>query len=622
MTQQSVLEEDVFTGRIDFALWRKLLQFAKPYWLLFTCLMALGMSVAVWDTLLPRIAGLIVDAVTARDHGEMHRHIYQYVTILAVFVGCIFSFILVAGRLATNLSFDIREAAFEKLQVLSFSFYDRKAVGWLMARLTSDCSSLSRIMGWSLLDLFWGPSALLGVTIMMFYLNWRLAFAVIAITPLLLIVARYFQVRLLLTSRALRKANSQTTAAFNEGIVGVRTSKSIVREDAIWKNSHSSPAPCTPTPCATPLYSAMFIPLMLSICIIGSALALWRGGVQVHIGGMSIGELLTFLFYAGFVQWPVQELCNRLTDIQGAQASAERIVGLLDTPVEIQDEPEFPPTQRHAAAIAAGSLSIPKTVESIEFRDVSFAYVAGQPVLKNFDLTIQPGQSIALVGATGGGKSTIVSLACRFYEPTSGQILINGIDYRRLPLAWLQSNLGMVLQQPHLFSGTVRENIRYGKLTATDAEVEEAAKLVHAHEFITQLKDGYAAAVGEGGNQLSTGQKQLIALARAIIANPQIFVMDEATSSVDTQTERTIQEAIETVVAGRISFIIAHRLSTIRHADRILLIEGGVIAEEGNHGSLLGLRGKYYELYTNQFTHEREEMALRPRMRVPYAPNS
>jgi ATP-binding cassette, subfamily B, bacterial len=598
MAQQSALEEDVFTGRIDFALWRKLLAFARPYWLLFLCLMTLGMSVAVWDTLLPRIAGLIVDAVTVENHAEMHRHIYQYVTILAVFVACIFSFILVAGRLSTNLSFDIREAAFEKLQVLSFSFYDRKAVGWLMARLTSDCNSLSRIMGWSLLDLFWGPSALVGVTIMMFHLNWRLAFAVVAITPLLVVVARYFQVRLLLTSRALRKANSQTTAAFNEGIVGVRTSKSMVREERNLEEFKELTGAMYMHAMRNALYSAIFIPLMLSICIIGGALALWRGGVQVHVGSMSIGELLTFLFYAGFVQWPVQELCNRLTEIQAAQASAERIVGLLDTPVEIQDSKEIESLNH-------------RSIESIEFRDVSFAYLAGKPVLKNFNLVVQPGQSIALVGPTGGGKSTIVSLACRFYEPTGGQILINGTDYRKLPLAWLQSNLGMVLQQPHLFSGTVRENIRYGRLTASDAEVEEAAKLVHAHEFILQLKDGYAAAVGEGGNQLSTGQKQLIALARAIIADPLIFVMDEATSSVDTQTERTIQEAIETVVAGRISFIIAHRLSTIRHADRILLIEGGVIAEEGTHGSLLALRGKYYELYTNQFTQERQEAILK-----------
>ncbi|HEY1684448.1 MAG TPA: ABC transporter ATP-binding protein [Tepidisphaeraceae bacterium] len=608
MAQASALEEDVFTGKIDLALWRKLWTFVWPYRILFACLISLGASVALWDTLLPRLSGAIVDAVTSENRAELHRYLHQYVTVLAVFVCCIFGFILVAGRLSTNLAFDIRESAFEKLQVLSFSFYDRKAVGWLMARLTSDCSSLSRIMGWALLDLSWGPTALVCLTISMFQLNWRLACIVLAVTPLLLITARFFQVRLLLTSRALRKANSQTTAAFNEAIVGVRTTKSLVREEQNLVEFAELTGAMYTHAMRNALYNAMFIPLMLSICSVGAALSLWRGGIQVHVGTMTMGELFTFLLYAGFVQWPVQEICNRITDIQAAQASAERIVGLLDTPVEIKDQPGAFLAPRYAAATAAGSP--PVQIQSIEFRDISFAYLPGQFVLKNINLTVQPGESIALVGATGGGKSTIVSLACRFYEPTSGQILINGIDYRELPLHWLQSNLGIVLQQPHLFSGSIRENIRYGRLNASDAEVEEAAKLVHAHEFIVQFKDGYNAAVGEGGNQLSTGQKQLIALARAIIANPQIFVMDEATSSVDTQTERTIQEAIETVTEGRISFIIAHRLSTIRHADRILFIDHGEIVEQGSHRQLLALRGRYYELYTNQFTHEREEQIL------------
>ncbi len=249
-------------------------------------------------------------------------------------------------------------------------------------------------------------------------------------------------------------------------------------------------------------------------------------------------------------------------------------------------------------------------VHSIEFRNVAFAYLGGQPVLSNFNLFVRAGESIAVVGPTGGGKTTIVSLACRFYEPTTGQILINGVDYRQRSLRWLQSNLGMVLQQPHLFSGTVRENIRYGRLTATDEEIMHAAKLTGAHEFIELLKDGYNATVGEGGNQLSTGQKQLIALARAIIADPQIFVMDEATSSVDTQTERTIQSAIDRILRNRISFVIAHRLSTIKSASRILVVEAGRIVEDGNHHSLIRRQGHYFDLYTNQFTHEREVAVL------------
>ena len=253
---------------------------------------------------------------------------------------------------------------------------------------------------------------------------------------------------------------------------------------------------------------------------------------------------------------------------------------------------------------------LPAKIGRIEFRNASFAYKDGAPILTDFNLVIEAGQSIALVGPTGGGKTTIVSLLCRFYEPTGGQILIDGVDYRQRSLHWLQSNLGIVLQQPHLFSGSVRENIRYGRLTATDAEIEQAARLVNAHDFIMAMKDGYATQVGEGGNQLSTGQKQLISLARAVIADPQVFVMDEATSSIDTHTERAIQGAIDRILRGRISVVIAHRLSTIRSADRILVISGGRIIEDGDHHALLRQRGHYHELYTHQFTEERESEVL------------
>jgi ATP-binding cassette subfamily B protein len=356
----------------------------------------------------------------------------------------------------------------------------------------------------------------------------------------------------------------------------------------------------------------MFLPTVLTLCSIGIGLALSRGGFNVAGGAISIGTLVMFLQYAGFIQNPAQELANTLTQVQGAQASAERIQQLLDTPVEIMDSPEV------LAALARGGNSsdgiaadgYPNTIHSIEFKNVTFAYKEGQPVLDRFNLRVEAGQSIALVGPTGGGKSTIVSLLCRFYEPTAGQIFINGVDYRQRSLHWLQSNLGMVLQQPHLFSGTIRENIRYGRLSATDAEIENAAKRVNAHDFILATKDGYNSQVGEGGNQLSTGQKQLLALARAILAEPQLFIMDEATSSVDTQTERLIQSAVERVLHDRISFVIAHRLSTIRSATRILLIDGGKIIEEGTHRQLLVRRGRYFELYTNQFTTEKESQVL------------
>jgi ATP-binding cassette subfamily B protein len=641
MPHDPTLEEDVFTGRLDLALWRKILVFAKPYRKLLIALASLGALVAFFDAAFPIITGSVIDGLYRHEAtgGDPHirAHLAVYAALCISFSFSIWLFILVAGKITVGVSHDIRRAAFEKLQELPFSFYDRKAVGWLMARLTSDTSSLSRIMGWALLDISWGFTVIGVVTVAMFVLNWKVALIVLAILPPLAIVSRFFQVRILKTSRALRKANSQTTAAFNEGIVGVRTTKSMVREtrnleefshlaDAMYRHAF-----------ANQLYEAMFLPIVLSLVAAGVGLALWRGGVQVSVGGLTVGKLVTFLQFATFLQYPAQELARTITMIQGAQASAERLQGLLDTDPEIVDSADVQARLvgelARRASDGAGNgrhgeqarrlngahddddhdLAIdghPYRIQSIEFRNVSFSYKAGQRVLEDFNLTVHAGETIALVGPTGGGKTTIVGLACRFYEPTSGQILINGLDYRRRSLKWLQSNLGMVLQQPYLFSGTVRENIRYGRLDATDAEVEAAARMTNAHEFITQLEAGYTTPVGEGGNKLSTGQKQLVALARAIIADPQIFVMDEATSSVDTHTERAIQSAVERVLENRISFVIAHRLSTIRSADRIVVIDDGKIIEEGTHHDLLAQRGRYHELYTNQFTHEREDQML------------
>lgn len=633
MAQDTAHEEEVFTGRIDLAVWRKILAFARPYRRQLLLLSASGALVAGLDVLFPYLTGRIIDEVKAAGpDARLAAFTSWYGTAIVAFAACVFAFIIFAGRITTGVSYDIRRTCFAKLQDLPFSFYDRKPVGWLMARLTSDCSSLSRVMAWALLDIVWGICLLLSVSVVMFYLNWRLALIVLSITPALVLVSRFFQTRLLLTSRALRKANSQTTAAFNEGIVGVRTTKSLVRED---QNSvefgHLTDSMYTYA-LSNALYSALFIPLVLSICSVGVALALWRGGIDVATGDIRLGVLVTFIQYAGLISNPIQELANTLTVIQGAQASAERVQSLLDAEVEIKDSPEVrakmkSSKDRNMESFRSPGRPIndsmhqssddsiapdghPSRIRSIEFRNVTFAYKQGQTVLRDFNLAVHAGQSIALVGPTGGGKSTIVALTCRFYEPTAGQILINGVDYRQRSLHWLQSNLGMVLQQPHLFSGTIRENIRYGRLDATDAEIVDAAMLVNAHDFISSMKDGYDSPVGEGGNQLSTGQKQLIALARAVIARPQIFVMDEATSSVDTQTERAIQSAVDRILKKQISFVIAHRLSTIRSADRILVISGGQIIEQGNHHSLVEQRGHYFDLYTNQFTHEHEDEML------------
>ena len=325
---------------------------------------------------------------------------------------------------------------------------------------------------------------------------------------------------------------------------------------------------------------------------------------------MTLGTMVAFMQYAAFFYIPIQELAARFTELQAAQASAERLQSLLDTEPEIADSPEV----RERIAQHAGGPGAPDDHEAqiteIIFEHVSFGYAKGGEVLHDFNLTVTAGQSVALVGATGSGKSTIVSLLARFYEPTAGVIRINGRDYRERSLGWLQSQLGIVLQAPHLFSGTIRENIRYGRLSATDEEVTAAAQLVNADDFITQLDDGYATDVGEGGTRLSMGQKQLVSLARAVLANPQIFIMDEATSSIDTETERLIQDGIERLLTGRISFIIAHRLSTVRSADRILVIEKGRIVEGGTHAELIGQRGHYHQLYTRQFAREGQARIL------------
>lgn len=604
MSAPTQLEDDTFTGKIDFSMWKRIFAFAAPYHRQMALLITLGILVATFDVGITLFNKLLIDAVKdGATRSQLLRDFLLYAAMMGAFAASIWGFIMTAGRISTGFAYDLRNAGFQHLQQLSFSFYDKRAVGWLMARMTGDVGTLARTLSWAQLDLAWGLTVLPLVGGTMLYLNWKLGLLVLVTWPAILFTARYFQSHMLLVNRKLRKAGSQTTAAYNEGLQGVRTTKSMGREEKNLAEFSQLSGAMYDLALRNTVYNALMMPILSSLCFIGVALALWRGGYDVqataHSFGFTVGSLFAFIQLATFIQFPVEQLARTITNVQGAQVSLERLQTFLDTKPEIADGPDLLPSN-----------DLPKRIETITFENVSFGYLPGQTVLSDFSLSVQPGQSIALVGPTGGGKSTIVSLACRFYEPTTGRILINGIDYRRLPLAWLQSRLGMVLQQPHLFSGTILENIRYGKLDATDAEVEHAARLAGAHEFIHAFPDKYTTKVGEGGNRLSTGQKQLIALARAIIADPQIFVMDEATSSVDTQTERAIQTAVDRVLAGRISFVIAHRLSTIKRADIILVIAGGRVIEQGNHHDLLALRGKYFELYTNQFTQEHENELL------------
>ena len=614
---EHAFEEEAFSKQLDLALWRRVLQHARPYLKPLMVLGLAGMVVAGVDVLLPlATAWLIDEAITGGVSEQLWQFVWVYFGLCVIFSVCIWIFIDMAGRVATGVAYDLRTQSFARLQSLSFSYYDVRPVGWLVTRLTSDVSKLSSLIPWFTLDLVWGVLLLVGITGAMFWLYWPLAIAVLVIVPPLSAASVYFQRRLLDSSRKMRRTNSQITATFNEAIMGVRTTKALAREEEALSEFQGLSSTMQRHCLRNALQSAVYLPLVMTLGSIGVGLALWRGGVDVlnAESDLSLGVLIAFMQYAALFHMPIEELARRFTDLQAAQAAAERVQTLLDTQPEIQDSEQVAARVKAQSVLEAKpGVAVdggPESISRIEFRDVSFWYQEDEPVLERFNLTVAPGETIALVGATGGGKSTIVSLLARFYEPCAGQVLIDGVDYRNRSLHWLQSNLGIVLQSPVLFSGTIRENIRYGRLEASDAEVEAAAKLVNADLFIDELEDGYDFEVGEAGSRLSTGQRQLVSLARAVLADPQIFILDEATSSVDTETERLIQDGINRVLRGRISFVIAHRLSTIRAATRILVIDGGHIAEQGAHAELMAKRGRYHDLYVGQFARQKEQAWL------------
>ena len=620
-------QEDEFHARLDTGLWWKIFRRALRYKHLLIPLFIVAVILAICDAGFVQVTRWVIDGVI-RDgaRAPFGRYIGVYLGVVLVLCTSVWCFIQLAGNLCCHLAHDVRRDCFDKLQELEFSFFDTRPVGWLITRLTSDCDRLARVIGWGFLDITWGLTYLTMIAASLLYMNWRLGLIIIGVVPPLAVISKYFQRKMLLSSREIRKFNSQITASYNESIQGVRTTKTLVREADNLAEFQLLSAQMFHAAVLNARQNSIYYPIVTTLGSLAAGLALWRGGYLSAAGAISLGTLVAFINFASQFFQPINQLAQRLTEMQGAQAAGERVMGLLETIPAIKDSPAV--VARIAAQHAQPSPSVPTQspienqkskialdggplqIESIEFRNVTFRYESGPVVLHDFNLTVRAGETIALVGPSGGGKSTIVSLVCRFYEPVSGQIMVTGTDYRERPLGWLQSQLGIVLQTPHLFKGTVRENIRYGRLNATDAEVEAAAQLVNAHEFIRQMENGYDSPVGEGGNRLSTGQRQLLSFARALLANPQIFVMDEATSSIDTETEQLIQRGLETIFSGRISFVIAHRLSTIRRADRILVITGGRIEESGTHAELLQRRGHYYDLYTSQFRREREEAML------------
>ncbi len=581
-------EEEEFSTQFNGQTIKRIAAQTRPYWRWVAGFVSLIALVSFQDSFFTYLSKLIIDeGIVAGDRARLVELITLYASLIVVQAAAVVGFIYLAGLLGERVRYDLRRQMFNHLQRLSLSYYSKTPVGWIMSRVTSDASRISELVTWGLIDSTWSILNLVTAVFFMLLINWKLALIVALMLPVLVIIAGEFKKRILVEFRRVRKQNSKLTGAYNENITGVRVVKALTREE---KNLQEFDV------MATSLYrsayraawlSALFLPMVQIIGAITLGLIIWYSGWQIQTGDITIGGIQAFVSYLTFMLFPIQELARVYAEMQNSVASAERVFSLIDAEPEIVDRP---------------NAVDPSTIKGdIEFEQVDFYYEPDKPVLTGFNLTVRQGETIALVGPTGGGKSTIVNLLCRFYEPKGGVIRIGGLDYTSLSLQALQSRIGMVLQTPHLFSDTIRENIRYGRLDATDAEVEAAARLAHADEFITAMANGYDEQVGEGGNLLSTGQKQLISLARAVLAQPEIFIMDEATSSVDTLTEALIQQGMANLMAGRTSFIIAHRLSTIKKADRILVIEAGRITEMGSHDELIRARGHYFSLYTKQF---------------------
>ncbi|MBQ9211691.1 MAG: ABC transporter ATP-binding protein [Clostridia bacterium] len=534
--------------------------------------------------------------------------LYIVLYVLIILFGAVVNYIATRGAMATEVRVnrDLRSSAFDHLQKLSFSYFNQNAVGYIHSRVMSDTSRIGSLVSWTMMDSVWHTSYLIGSIVVMLAINARLALMVMLILPLIVLLFSLFQGRLIKANRQIRELNSKITGDFNEGITGAKTIKTLVIEDKMGRDFVADTGEMRRKGIHASRLRGLFALTMHLASSLALAIVLWKGG---YIAENEVGTFSLFMTYAQGMMEPVRWIVDAISDVITTQVNIERLTRLLGTVPDVRDSEEiiakygdsFDPKKENWEPIRG----------DIEFKDVSFRYPDGDEyVLEHFNLKIPFGSNIAIVGETGAGKSTLVNLVCRFFEPTEGQVLIDGRDARERSQLWLHNAIGYVLQTPHLFSGTIRENLLYGNPKATEEEIWRALKLVSADEVVNRMEKGLDADVGEGGDLLSTGEKQLISFARAILADPRILVLDEATASVDTLTEQKIQSAIETVIAGRTSLVIAHRLSTVKNADLILVVNDGKIVEQGTHGELLKAKGYYYRLYTRQYEDEATHSVL------------
>lgn len=582
----------------------KLAPYLRPYRFTMITMIVLGFAGGLVDIILPLFQEYAIDHFIVKENlSSMGGFIGAY--------GCVLIFQVIANGISAYqaceiemyVGRDMKRESFNHLQTLAFSYFNRNSVGYIHARVMSDTNRIAALVSWSLMNGIWYISYIIGAVIVMLSVNVRLSCFVLMLVPLLTAAAAFFQKRLVMINRKVREINSRITSDFNEGITGAKTTKTLVIEKKMEEHFAKTSKEMEETSVRGTHYRAMFSSMISFAASAALALVLWQGGMITMEGALKIGTLSVFMTYALGMMEPVQWIVRSVSDLIAVQVNVERFSGLVETESDVRDRPDV--VEKYGDSFAPKRENWEPLHGDITFEDVSFKYPDGEEyVLEHFNLHVPQGTNIAIVGETGAGKSTLVNLVCRFFEPTSGRILIDGVDARERSQLWLHSNIGYVLQTPHLFSGSVMENLRYGNPDATVEQVEAAVKSVSADEVIARMDRGYDSDVGEGGDLISTGEKQLLSFARAILANPRIFVLDEATSSIDTVTEKKIQDAIAHLMKGRTSFVIAHRLSTIRQADLILVIRDGKIVERGTHKELIAGKGEYYHLYTKQYQEE------------------
>ncbi len=530
----------------------------------------------------------------------MPMFIVLFLAGIALMVYCNYRTIFLSLSNEMRILRDLRDAAFEHLQTLSFSYFNQNSVGYIHSRVMSDTSRIGDLFAWQVNDTVYFTVYIIGAVAVMLSINPKLTAMIMTIIPAVGIIWSFFQKKLIRLNREIREINAAITGNFNEGITGAKTIKSLVIEEIIDKDFVDTTQRMRAKSVETAKHRGIFGAFSTIATSMALAIVLWQGGI---IAKSEVGTFSMFMSYAQELMEPVRWLIDTVAIFIQGQVNIERYTRLMETQPNVKDSEEI--------IAIYGDVFEPKKENwedikgDIEFRHVDFKYPDGDEyILKDFNLKIPFGTNLAIVGETGAGKSTLANLICRFYEPTAGQVLIDGRDSRERSQLWLHSALGYVLQTPHLFSGTIKDNLLYGNKNATDEDIDRAIDLVSARPIIEKLDDGLMTDVGEGGDLLSTGEKQLISFARAILADPKIIVLDEATASVDTITEQKIQAAIDTIIKGRTSIVIAHRLSTIRHADIILVVHNGKIVEQGRHEELLALKGVYWDLWTRQYEDE------------------